>query len=74
MSLELVQTEALIDELRRRYRVVVLGLSTDLDGVCDVNGLSYKGPFLSVLGLVNVLHADVLEQYNKGGENATDQP
>jgi hypothetical protein len=74
MNLELVTTAQLIDELRRRYRMIVVAASTELDGERGLDLLSYQGPMLSVLGLLNVLHVDVIEQYRGGLEDATDRP
>ena len=74
MTLELIETEQLINELRRRYQILVVAASTNLDKERGLDLLSYQGHMLTVLGLVNVLHADIVQQYHEGLEDAHDRP
>ncbi len=54
-DLDLVETSALIDALKRRYDVIVIGMVKDLDDEREAREVYYRGGFTSALGITSFL-------------------
>ena len=74
MSLDLEQTDTIVSELKRRYPLLLIAGSADLSKECSAEILYYQGPLLSLLGLTDVAHYDLIDQYQDALEDAEDIP
>ena len=63
MTLELVGSQELIEELKRRYPAMLMACSTNVDRDYSVDVLSYHGPITYLIGLTDILHDDPLDKY-----------
>lgn len=73
-ALSLATTDAIITELKRRYPLLLVAWSADTTKECSIEILYYQGPVLSLLGLTDVVHYDLIEQYDNALEDAQDIP
>ena len=74
MTLHLTTTNELVDELKRRYPLLVVLGSADLsaDSRCEL--LCYNGTFSDLNLALDVAKQDLLLQYQDGVEEASDNP
>lgn len=73
-ALSLATTEAMVEELKRRYPLLIVAGSADLTKECSAEVLFYHGPLLSLLGLTDILHYDLIDQYDRALEATEDIP
>lgn len=59
----LIETQALLDELKRRYPAMLMACSTNIDRDYAVDILSYHGPLTYLIGLTDILHDDLMDKY-----------
>ena len=74
MTLDLIPTDQMVTELKRRYPLLIVAGSADLGKDCSAEILYYHGPLLSLLGLTDIVHYDLLEQYEDNLDTAEDIP
>ena len=74
MTLSLITTTDLVDELKRRYPVLLVAGSADLNKDCSAEILFYHGPILSLIGVVDIAHMDLMNQYHGDMDEAEDIP
>ena len=74
MTLDLIPTEQIVAELKRRYPLLIVAGSADLTKDCSAEILYYHGPLLSLLGLTDIAHYDLIEQYEDNLDEAQDIP
>ena len=74
MTLDLIPTDQMVTELKRRYPLLIVAGSADLSKDCSAEILYYHGPLLSLLGLTDIVHYDLLEQYEDNLDTAEDIP
>ena len=74
MTLDLIPTDQMVTELKRRYPLLIVAGSADLSKDCSAEILYYHGPLLSLLGLTDIVHYDLLEQYDDNLDQAEDIP
>ena len=65
MTLDLIPTDDLVEELKRRYPFLIIAGSVDLSKqvVCEL--LIYHGDICYLLGLTDILHDDLLQQHRE---------
>lgn len=74
MTLDLLPTDEMVTELKRRYPLLLIAGSVDLNQDCSVEMMFYQGPMLALLGLTDIIHEDLLSQYQDNLEDAEDIP
>mgnify|MGYP001558272488 CR=1 FL=1 len=74
MNLSLVATTDIVEELKRRYPLLLVAGSAQLDSQNNAEILFYHGPILSLIVLTDVLHNDLLCQYDESLDQAQDIP
>ena len=74
MNIALASTDELIDELKRRYPVLLLAASVDMNKQVLCELLVYNGDLCYLLGLTDILHDDLLHQHHTLIELADDNP
>ena len=74
MSMDLIPTDNLIAELKRRYPLLIVAGSADVSLDCRAEILSFQGPILSLMGLTDVAYEDLVEQYKDFAHDAEDIP
>ena len=74
MSLALTTTDDLVNELKRRYPLLLIAGSADMTKECSAEILYYQGPLLSLIGLTDIVHYDLMDQYNEALEPNEDIP
>ena len=74
MSIDLIPTDTLIAELKRRYPLLIVAGSADLSKDCRAEVMFYQGTILSLIGLTDVVYEDLLDQYYDRSEEAQDIP
>ena len=74
MNLALATTNDLIEELKRRYPLLLMAGTADLtrDDICEL--LVYHGDLLTLLGATDILHDDLLQQHRDNLEYQGDIP
>lgn len=74
MNLQLIQTEDMIVELKRRYPMLIIVGSADIsqDYTCEL--MMYHGPVLGLIGATMIAQDDLKAQYRDGMEPASDTP
>lgn len=70
----LITTEDLVAELKRRYPLLIVAGSADMSKDCSAEILFYHGPHMALLGLTDIIHYDLLDQYHGGLEPCEDVP
>ena len=74
MSIDLIPTDTLIAELKRRYPLLIVAGSADVSLDCRAEILCFQGLILSLLGLTDVAYEDLVEQYRDFAHEAEDIP
>ena len=74
MSIDLIPTDTLIAELKRRYPLLIVAGSADLSKDCRAEVMFCQGTILSLIGLTDVVYEDLLDQYYDRSEEAQDIP
>lgn len=74
MNLALATTDELVSALKLRYPLLLMAGSADLTKECSAEILYYQGPLLSLIGLTDIVHYDLLDQYGDALDDAEDIP
>jgi len=74
VTLQLLTTDDLVAELKRRYPLLVILGSADVseDSRCEL--ICYNGTFEELNLALDVAKVDLMEQYREGVEEARDNP
>ena len=70
----LTTTDDLVAELKRRYPLLIVAGSADMTKDYSAEMLYYHGPHMALLGLTDIIHYDLLDQYHDGLEPNEDIP
>ena len=74
MTIDLIPTDVMVEELKRRYPLLLLAGSVDVSKECLCELLVYHGDLCTLLGLTDILHDDLLDQHRALIELADDTP
>ena len=73
-TLDLTTTAQLVDELKRRYPLLMIAGSVDIDARRTADLLLYHGNMLALIGLAHVCKHDLTVQYVEALEPTDDTP
>lgn len=74
MTLELVTTDEMIAELKRRYPLLILAGSADVSPMVLCEVICYNGDVAAINLLLDTVKANLLEQFLDSIEEAPDHP
>lgn len=63
MTLDLIQTDAIIAELKRRYPVMAFAASTSFTEECDLDVAAWNGPPVIVNFMLDVMKRELMDDY-----------
>lgn len=73
-ALDFVTTESIVEELKRRYPLLLVAGSVDVSKTHATDLLLYHGNAISLIGLASVMKHDLTTQYLESLEPTDDTP